>query len=293
MQTRVGFLGLGVMGLPIALNLVKAGYPLTVYNRTAEKAQPAVAAGAKQVDSPKALAAASDVVFTMLVDSPDVREVLTRPDGLLAGAHEGLAIVDMTTTSPEAAREFAALCAEKGLEFADAPVSGGDKGAKEGTLSIMFGGSEALFERLKPLLDVLGKTVTYCGPAGNGQSVKLVNQVVCGLNLLAMAEGLAMAERLGLDLELVLKVITQGAAGSWMLSNLAPKAAKGDFSPGFKVKLQQKDLRIALSSAAALSQPLPGTALANQLFAAVEAAGGAELGTQALVLALRKLGSST
>lgn len=291
MHKRVGFIGLGIMGRPMAGHLLKAGYPLTVWNRSSAAVDALVQEGAQAASGPADVARGSDIVFTMVGDSSDVEQVILGPGGVLAGARPGLVIIDMTTISPEVTRGIAARCGELGVHMLDAPVSGGEKGALEATLSIMVGGEPELFERCRPLLEVLGKTITYVGSHGMGQTVKLCNQVVCGLNILAAAEGLCLAAKAGVDPRIVLSVITQGAAGSWMLENLGPKMAAGDYAPGFTVKWQIKDLRLALEAAAQLDLPLPGTALAQQLFRAVAADGGSDEGTQALVKALEKLGN--
>jgi 2-hydroxy-3-oxopropionate reductase len=291
MHKRVGFIGLGIMGRPMAGHLLKAGYPLTVWNRSSAAVDALVQEGAQAASGPADVARGSDIVFTMVGDSSDVEQVILGPGGVLAGARPGLVIIDMTTISPEVTRGIAARCGELGVHMLDAPVSGGEKGALEATLSIMVGGEPELFERCRPLLEVLGKTITYVGSHGMGQTVKLCNQVVCGLNILAAAEGLCLAAKAGVDPRIVLSVITQGAAGSWMLENLGPKMAAGDFAPGFTVKWQIKDLRLALEAAAQLDLPLPGTALVQQLFRAVAADGGSDEGTQALVKALEKLGN--
>jgi 2-hydroxy-3-oxopropionate reductase len=291
MHKRVGFIGLGIMGRPMAGHLLKAGYPLTVWNRSSAAVDALVQEGAQAASGPADVARGSDMVFTMVGDSSDVEQVILGPGGVLAGARPGLVIIDMTTISPEVTRGIAARCGELGVHMLDAPVSGGEKGALEATLSIMVGGEPELFERCRPLLEVLGKTITYVGSHGMGQTVKLCNQVVCGLNILAAAEGLCLAAKAGVDPRIVLSVITQGAAGSWMLENLGPKMAAGDFAPGFTVKWQIKDLRLALEAAAQLDLPLPGTALVQQLFRAVAADGGSDEGTQALVKALEKLGN--
>ncbi|MGI6611136.1 MAG: NAD(P)-dependent oxidoreductase [Limnochordia bacterium] len=291
MHKRVGFIGLGIMGRPMAGHLLKAGYPLTVWNRSSAAVDALVQEGAQAASGPADVARGSDIVFTMVGDSSDVEQVILGPGGVLAGARPGLVIIDMTTISPEVTRGIAARCGELGVHMLDAPVSGGEKGALEATLSIMVGGEPELFERCRPLLEVLGKTITYVGSHGMGQTVKLCNQVVCGLNILAAAEGLCLAAKAGVDPRIVLSVITQGAAGSWMLENLGPKMAAGDYAPGFTVKWQIKDLRLALEAAAQLDLPLPGTALVQQLFRAVAADGGSDEGTQALVKALEKLGN--
>ncbi|HHV53832.1 MAG TPA: NAD(P)-dependent oxidoreductase [Firmicutes bacterium] len=286
----VGWIGLGIMGRPMAANLLRAGYPLTVFSRRRSSADELVAAGAVWAGSPAEVAAASEVVFTMVTDSAAVEEVVLGREGVLSGAHPGLILVDMSTIAPAMSRKIAAEAQKRGVRCLDAPVSGGEKGAREGTLSIMVGGDVETLAACRPLLEVLGKKITYVGPAGAGQTLKLVNQVVCGLNLLAMAEGLALADRAGLDLKTVLEAITGGAASSWMLENLGPKVAAGDFDPGFTVRLQQKDLRLALEMAAELAQPLPGTALVHQLFRYLEARGESEEGTQALYKVLRQPG---
>ncbi|NLN17747.1 MAG: NAD(P)-dependent oxidoreductase [Firmicutes bacterium] len=290
MRERLGFIGLGIMGRPMASHLLKAGYSLTVWNRSSGAVDQLVEQGARRATGPAGVARHSDVVFTMVGDSPDVEQVILGPGGVLEGARPGLIIIDMTTISPEVTRRIAAKCAEKGVHMLDAPVSGGEKGAVEATLSIMVGGEQEVFDRCRPLFEILGKTIRYVGSHGMGQTVKLCNQVVCGLNILAAAEGLCLAMKAGVDPSLVLDIITRGAAGSWMLENLGPKMIAGDYAPGFSVKWQMKDLRLALEAAAHLDLPLPGTALVQQLFRAVAAEGGSEEGTQAMIKALKKLG---
>jgi len=287
---RVGWIGLGIMGKPMARNLLKAGYPLTVYNRSRAAVEELAAEGATPAASPAEVARQADRIFTMVTDSPDVEQVVLGPQGVLEGAREGAILIDMSTISPQVSRRIAQEAAAKGVQALDAPVSGGDVGAREGTLSIMVGGDREAFEAVLPLFQVLGKTITYVGPAGSGQEVKLVNQIVVALTVLAMAEGLAYARKVGLDLETVLQVITQGAAGSWTLSHYGPRVLRGDFAPGFMVRLQQKDLRLALESAAAAGQPLPGTALVHQLFRHLEATGAGNEGNHALVKVLEALG---
>jgi len=238
------------------------------------------------------VARAADVVISIVSDSPDVEQVALGPRGVIEAARPGLLYVDMSTISPRVARAVAARLAEKGTDALDAPVSGGERGAVEGTLSIMVGGKAEAFERARPIFDVLGRTVTYMGTSGKGQAAKLCNQVVCVLNILAACEGLLLASRSGLDLRRLLSAVTRGAAGSWMLENLGPKIAERDFAPGFMVGLQQKDLRLVMETAEELHLPLPGAALVNQLFRAVEAAGGGGLGTQALIQALERLAAA-
>jgi len=280
---------LGVMGKPMAKNLLEAGYSVTVWNRTRSKMDELLALGAKAADSPKRVAENSDVVITMLTDSPDVEEVLLGPSGVIDGAREGLVAIDMSTISPEVTRRIAEKLAKKGVKMLDAPVSGGEIGAIKGTLSIMVGGPEETFEECLPILQALGKKTTHMGPNGTGQTTKLCNQVICALNIQAVCEGLILAAKAGLDLEKLLEVVTAGAASSWMLFNLGPKMLKRDFEPGFRIRHQQKDLRLALSAAGELGLPLPATGLVHQIFRIAEAEGLSEKGTQALITAMEKL----
>ena len=286
---RIGFIGLGIMGRPMARNLLKAGYSLTVWNRSSPGIAALVAEGAWEAGSPRDVAERSGVVITIVGDSPGVEEVALGRGGIVEGAHDGLVDIDMSTISPEATRRIAARLAEAGVEMLDAPVSGGEQGAINGTLSIMVGGKEQVFERCQPVLEAMGKKLVYCGPSGSGQVVKLCNQVVVGLNNLAVCEALVLCLKAGVAPERMLEAIGAGAASSWAVINLAPKMLERDFRPGFKVSHQQKDLRHALATGAELHAPLPGTALVNQLFTAVEADGLGGEGTQALVKALEKL----
>ncbi|TMB23430.1 MAG: NAD(P)-dependent oxidoreductase [Deltaproteobacteria bacterium] len=286
---RVGIIGLGIMGAPMARNLLRAGHPLTVYTRTRARAAGLLAAGAAWADSPAALAAAVDAVVTMLPDTPAVEAVMAGPDGVLAGARAGLLAIDMSTIDPAAARALAERASETGVALLDAPVSGGEQGAIAGTLSIMVGGAAAAFDRAGPLFAALGKRVTYMGGPGQGQMTKLVNQVVGAGTLAAVAEGVLLAAGAGLDPAAVVEAVGGGAAASWMLAEQAPRMQRRDFAPGFMVRLQQKDLRLALASAERLGVPLPLTAVVQLLFTAVEARGGGELGTQAILTALEAL----
>lgn len=286
---RIGFVGLGIMGAPMAQNLLKAGFEVAVWNRTASKCEPLVSAGAKAAELPAAVAAASEVTVSCVTNSADVEEVVLGPSGIAEGAKPGSVHIDCSTISPEVTRQIAAKLAERQVQMLDAPVSGGDVGAKAGTLAIMVGGESATFERCLPVLQAMGKTIVHVGPSGAGQVVKLCNQVAGGLNLLAMAEAIALARRAGVDPAKMLEVVSAGAAGSWMLQNLGPRALDGDFAPGFMVELMQKDLRLALEAATASLTPLPGTALVNQLYTAIEAEGRGRDGTQAIVDAIAKL----
>jgi 3-hydroxyisobutyrate dehydrogenase len=286
---RVGVIGVGIMGAPMARNLLRAGHDVTVLARTPARAAPLVAEGARVGTSPAAVAAAVEVVLTCLPDTPDVEAVVAGPAGVLDGARAGLLVIDMSTIAPAATRSLAERAAAVGVAFLDAPVSGGDKGAIAGTLSIMVGGDRGAFDRAQPVLAALGKKITYMGGPGQGQMTKLVNQVVGAVTLAAVAEGVALAEHAGLDPDAVIEAVGSGAATSWMLTNLGPRMQREDFAPGFMVRLQQKDLRLALAAAAEAQVPLPATALVHQLFAAVEAHGGGALGTQALVTAIQAL----
>ena len=286
---RVGVIGIGIMGAPMARNLLRAGHDVTVLGRTPARAAPLVADGARAGESPAAVAAAVDAVVTCLPDTPDVEQVVAGEGGVLAGARPGLLVIDMSTIAPAAARALAERAKAVGAAFLDAPVSGGDKGAIAGTLSIMVGGDRAAFDRAQPVFAALGKQITWMGGPGQGQMTKLVNQVVGAVTLAAVAEGVALAEHAGLDPDAVIEAVGSGAATSWMLTNLGPRMQREDFAPGFMVRLQQKDLRLALAAAAEAQVPLPATALVHQLFAAVEAHGGGALGTQALVTAIQAL----
>lgn len=286
---RVGFIGLGIMGAPMAANLLKAGFELTVWNRTAGRADALVAAGASRAESPAAVARASEVTVSCVTDSPDVEAVALGPGGVVEGAARGSIYVDCSTVSPATARKVAGVLGKANVAMLDAPVSGGDVGAKAGTLAIMAGGDAAVFARCLPVLQAMGKTIVHVGPSGSGQVVKLCNQVAGGLNLLAMAEAIVLAAQAGVAPEKMLEVVSAGAAGSWMLSNLGPRAVHGDFAPGFMVELMQKDLRLVLETAAETMTPLPGTALVAQLFRTLEAQGRGKEGTQAIVAAVGRL----
>lgn len=273
----------------MAKNLLAAGYPLTVWNRTGSRMEEPVSLGAKAAGSPKEVAESSDVVIIMVGDSPDVEEVALGPSGVIEGARPGLVVVDMSSISPIATRRIAEALAEKGVRMLDAPVSGGDIGARQATLSIMVGGPEDVYDDCLPIFRALGKQITHMGEIGSGQATKLCNQVICGLHIQAVCEGLILGARLGLDLERLLEVVTAGYANSRILSHLGPKMVERDFRPGFKMRHQLKDLKNALNTAAALKVPLPCTALVQQLFRAVESEGLGEEGTQASILIMEKL----
>jgi len=289
---RVGVIGLGIMGAPMARNLLRAGHHVVVHGRRPARVEALIQAGAEAVATPAAAAAGADAVLTCLPDGPDVEQVLVGPDGVLAGAAPGLLVIDTSTIAPDTARALAARCAAAGVAFLDAPVSGGEQGAIAGTLSVMVGGDAAACARAAPVFAAIGSTVTHMGASGQGQMTKLVNQVIGATTLAAVAEGLTLAAHAGLDPAAVIAAVGSGAATSWQLANLGPRIQRGDWAPGFMVRLQQKDLRLALAAAARLGVPLPATAVVHQLFTAVEAGGGSDLGTQALARALETLAGS-
>ncbi len=288
-NTRVGWIGTGVMGRSMCGHLIKAGYRATVYNRSSDKTADLVAAGAKLAASPAEVARQSDVVFTIVGFPSDVREVILGPNGVLQGAESGMTIIDMTTSQPSLAEEIAAAAHPLGIAAIDAPVSGGDTGARNAALSIMIGGEASAVKRIDPFFQLMGKTIVHQGGPGKGQHTKMVNQTLIASGMIAVCEGLLYATRVGLDLPTVLQSVSSGAAGSWSLSNLAPRMINGDFDPGFFVEHFIKDMRIALEEAAKMNLALPGLALAHQLYQAVAAQGHAKDGTQALVLALAEL----
>jgi 3-hydroxyisobutyrate dehydrogenase len=278
----VAFIGTGVMGRSMAGHLQRAGHPLHVHNRTREKAAALLAAGAQWHDSAGSAAAAAAIVITIVGFPADVEATYLSAQGVIARAQPGALLIDMTTSSPALARRIAAAAGARGLSALDAPVSGGDIGAREARLVIMVGGDEAAFARAQPLLALLGKNILRHGPAGAGQHCKLANQVAIASGMMAWVEALAYARAAGLDPARVLESIGGGAATSWAMVNLAPRALRGDFAPGFYVKHFLKDMRLALESAAELKLDLPGLAAAKKLYDLVAARGGEDLGTQAL-----------
>lgn len=286
---RIGWVGLGVMGAPMAGHLLKAGHKVSVYNRTREKAAVLLEAGAVWAESPAAVAGAADVVFTMVGFPPDVREVYFGENGLLPAARPGMVFIDMTTTEPSLAIEIAGAAEERDAFAIDAPVSGGDAGAREARLAIMAGGDDEAFGRVLPLLEVLGRQIVYQGPAGAGQHAKMCNQTVIAGTMIGVCEGLLYAKKAGLDVNSMLEAIRGGAAGCWTLDKLAPRIIERDLEPGFYVEHFVKDMGIALDEARRMKLAMPGLALVHQLYVALEAQGGARKGTQALMLALENL----
>ncbi len=288
-KPSVGFIGLGIMGLPMAGHILKSGYPLTVYNRTRSKTGSLEAAGAAVAASPREVAANSRMIITMVSDSPDVEAVVAGPEGVLEGIRPGSVVMDMSTISPQVERELDEQLRSKGCALVDAPVSGGDVGAQNATLAIMAGGDREAFDRAVPIFETMGKTITYCGPVGSGQLTKLCNQILVAVTLMGVSEALVFAGKNGLDQGVMIEAVKGGAAGSWQLSNLAPRVVNRDFAPGFMVDLIQKDLRLVMESGAAAQAALPASSLVNQLFRTSQARGEGLEGTQALVKVLEQL----
>lgn len=290
-RERIGFVGTGIMGAPMARNARKAGFEVTATNRTLARAEPLAKDGITVVKTPREVAQRSDIVVTMVVDSPDVEGVLFGKDGIAAGAHDGLLAIDMSTISPARTKEFAERAAKNTPPFRtlDAPVSGGEIGAIEARLSIMIGGDTADVERATPLFQALGKTIVHIGDHGAGQACKLANQVAVALNNLGVAEALVFAASQGIDLEKTRQVIAGGAGSSWAMQNYAPKMLAGDFRPGFMVDLQQKDLRLVLGDADVAHLSLPGVSLAHHLYNALQAAGEGRDGNHALLKVIERL----
>lgn len=279
---KIGFIGLGVMGSSMAGHLLDAGYALTVYNRTQAKAEPLLARGAKWAASPAELAAGVDVVISMVGYPKDVEAVYFGEQGVLQTKQGGF-VIDMTTSSPKLARRIFAAAQEKGVAALDAPVSGGDVGAKNATLAIMVGGERKAFEILLPIFQAMGKTIRYFGTTGSGQHTKMANQIAIASNMLGVCEAVAYAKKCGLDASAVIETLASGAAGSWSMSNLAPRMLKGDNAPGFFIKHFIKDMRIAIESADELHLELPGLKLAKRLYDELAARGYDDSGTQALI----------
>ena len=285
-KTRLGWIGTGVMGSSMCGHLLRAGFAATVFSRTKSKAEELIESGAVWADSPKAVAEASDVVFTIAGYPQDVREVYLSDRGVLAGCKPGAIVVDMTTSQPALAVEIAEAAAKRGVHAVDAPVSGGDVGAREARLSIMIGGDKTVVEALAPCFQAMGKTFVHQGPVGAGQHTKLVNQILVAAGMIGICESLLYAYKAGLDLETVLQSVAPGAAGSWALSNLAPRIIANNFAPGFFVEHFIKDMGMILDEAKRINLALPGLALVHQLYIALSAQGHSRDGTQALHLAL-------
>ncbi|MEA1004413.1 NAD(P)-dependent oxidoreductase [Bacillus velezensis] len=282
MNKTVGFIGLGVMGNSMATHILEAGYPVLVYTRTKQKAEEILNKGAVWQETVKDLSEKADIIITMVGYPSDVEEIYLGENGILRHAKEGTFVIDMTTSKPSLAKKIAEQAKEKSIHALDAPVSGGDIGARNGTLAIMAGGEKEAFEACLPLFSVMGENIQYQGPAGSGQHTKMCNQIAIAAGMVGVAEAMAYAEKSGLNPEQVLKSITTGAAGSWSLSNLAPRMLKGDFAPGFYVKHFIKDMGIALEEAELMGEEMPGLALAKSLYDKLSAQGEENSGTQSI-----------
>ena len=288
-KPQIGFIGLGIMGRPMARNLLKAGYPLVVHNRSREPVQELVAAGAEEAFTPQEIAQRSQVIITMLPDSPDVELVALGPDGLIAGASEGDIYVDMSTIAPRIAVKVAAAMAEKGVRCLDAPVSGGDVGAINATLSIMVGGDAETFHEVRPIFEALGKTIVLCGPNGAGQTVKACNQIQVALNIVGMAEALVLGAKAGVDPAIIVQVLSGGYAQSRVMDARGARVIRGDFQPGFRSRFHFKDLNIIMQTGNDYRVPLPVTSLVHELFAAMQAAGRGDLDHTGVITVLEDL----
>lgn len=289
MTERVGYIGLGIMGRPMAFNLLKAGYPVSVWARRPEAMEPLVEAGASACASPADVARHADIVFTNVSDTPDVEAVILGPDGIMQGAEPGSVVVDDSTISPLATRAMAEKLRAQGIEMLDAPVSGGEQGAIDGTLSMMVGGKQEAFERVLPLFQVLGKNIVHVGDNGAGQVAKMCNQVVIAQTLAAVGEAFTLAEAAGVDPVKVREALLGGFAGSKVLEVHGQRMLDDNFAPGFKAKLHRKDMKIALETAAELGVGAPGAAVATQLINALVGAGDGELDSSAIVTVQRRM----
>ena len=289
MSEKIGFIGLGIMGDGMTRNLLKAGFEVVVWNRTASKMQSIVEAGATAAENPADVASQCDIIITCVSDTPDVRAVILGENGVIHTIKAGSLVIDMSTISPQATVEIATELNKRDAYMLDAPISGGSEGAQKGTLSIMVGGDAEQVELAMPAFEAMGKAITHVGPQGAGQKVKIVNQILVVVNMLAVGEALLFAEAGDLDLQNTLDAVTQGAAGSWMLSNRGPQVIKRDWRPGFTIDLQQKDLRLALEAGDQLGVPLMATSLVYNLYRTLQQAGLGEEGNHGLVKALENL----
>ncbi|MBI2551890.1 NAD(P)-dependent oxidoreductase [Candidatus Uhrbacteria bacterium] len=285
---RIGFIGLGIMGTHMVRHLIRAGHQVMVWNRTASKATALEAEGVVVARSPRTLGTMVEVVITCVTDTSDVEEVLFGAQGVAECGTNGLVVVDMSTISAGATRTMAARFKERGIDMLDAPVSGGELGAKNASLSIMVGGKREVLERVRPILAVLGKSIVYVGEHGAGQTVKACNQILCAVTLVGVCEAIALARRAGVDPQKMLEVTRQGAGGSWTLDHLGPKILAGDLSPAFMVMLMQKDLGLVVELADEVDATIPGTMLAQSLMAQLVSMGLERFGTQALVKAFEE-----
>jgi len=289
MAQVIGFIGLGIMGRPMARNLLKAGYPLVVHSRSRGPVDEIAKAGAKVATSPRDVAAQCDVLITMLPNSPDVEQVVLGRDGVIEGARAGLMLLDMSTISPLVSQRVGAALAQKSVQMLDAPVSGGEKGAVDGVLSIMVGGDKAVFDKALPIFQAMGKTITHLGPLGAGGFTKLANQIIVAVNLTALGEALTLAKKAGLDRELTLTALAGGLAGSKCLDQKKPNYLADTYNPGFKIDLHYKDLGLIMESARALGVPLPATAAVQELFSALRVKGRGGLDHSGVITLLEDL----
>ena len=289
MAQVIGFIGLGIMGRPMAKNLLKAGHSLVVHNRSRGAVDDLVKAGAKAGTSPRDVASQSDVLITMLPNSPDVEEVVLGRDGVIEGARAGMSLLDMSTISPLVSQKIGAALAAKSVQMLDAPVSGGERGAIDAVLSIMVGGDKALFDKVLPIFQAMGKTITHLGPLGAGGFTKLANQIIVAVNLTALGEALTLARKAGLDRELTLTALAGGLAGSKCLDQKKPNYLAGTYNPGFKIDLHYKDLGLIMESARALGVPLPATAAVQELFSALRVKGRGGLDHSGVITLLEDL----
>ena len=289
MSERIGFIGLGIMGLPMAGHIVSSGYSLTAYDLNPSRLSSLLDAGATAAKSPSEVATMSDITITMVPDSPDVEAAICGPEGVINGAVSGSVVIDMSTISPNTSRSLAARLSKRGVDMLDAPVTGGQWGAEEASLSIMVGGDKATFERCLPVLQVLGGLVTHMGSTGAGHTAKLANQILSAGCLSGVNEALLFASKSGLDLRVFLEAALKGAGRSWHLETMGPRIIEGNFAPGFLVRHMQKDLRLVQEAAAEMALPLPMSDQQVQLYRSVEAAGGSEMGHHALIKALETL----
>jgi 2-hydroxy-3-oxopropionate reductase len=289
MAQVIGFIGLGIMGRPMARNLLKAGYPLVVHSRSRGPVDEIAKAGAKVGTSPRDVASQSDVLITMLPNSPDVEQVVLGREGVIEGARPGLVLLDMSTISPLVSQKIGAALAEKSVKMLDAPVSGGEKGAVDGVLSIMVGGDKAVFDKALPIFQAMGKTITHLGPLGAGGFTKLANQIIVAVNLTALGEALTLAKKAGLDRELTLTALAGGLAGSKCLDQKKPNYLADTYNPGFKIDLHYKDLGLIMESARALGVPLPATAAVQELFSALRVKGRGGLDHSGVITLLEDL----
>jgi 2-hydroxy-3-oxopropionate reductase len=293
MAQVVGFIGLGIMGRPMARNLIKAGHPLVVHSRSRGPVDEIVQAGATAAASPKDVAAKADVLITMLPNSPDVEQVALGPNGIIEGARRGLIYADMSTISPIVSQKIGKALEARGVAMLDAPVSGGEKGAIDGALSIMVGGDKAVFEKVLPIFQAMGKTITLLGPLGLGGFTKLANQIIVAVNLTALAEALTLGKKAGLDRELLLTALAGGLAGSKCLDQKKPNYVSNTYNPGFKIDLHYKDLGLIMESARALGVPLPATAVVQELFSALRVKGRGGLDHSGVITLLEDLAGAS